>query len=71
MADIIKKAVFHGHLLSPDAIKKELGDVLFYVAAIASTLHINLDEIAQGNVEKLLRRYPDGFSEKASRERVE
>ena len=71
VADIIKKAIYHGHILSPEKIVEELGDVLFYVAAIASTLHINLDEIAEKNVEKLLRRYPEGFSQKASRERAE
>ena len=71
VADIIKKAIYHGHVLSPDKIVEELGDVLFYVAAIASTLHVNLDEIAEKNVEKLLRRYPEGFSQKASRERAE
>jgi NTP pyrophosphatase (non-canonical NTP hydrolase) len=71
VADIVKKAVYHGHLLDKDEIVKELGDVLFYVAAIASTLHISLDEIAEKNVEKLLKRYPNGFSQKASLERVE
>lgn len=71
VADIIKKAIYHGHILSPEKITEELGDVLFYVAAIASTLYINLDDIAEKNIEKLRRRYPDGFSQKASRERAE
>ena len=71
VADIIKKAIYHGHVLSPEKIIEELGDVLFYVAAIASTLHVSLNDIAEKNIEKLLRRYPDGFSEKASRERKE
>lgn len=70
VADEIKKAVYHGHVLTPDKIKDELGDVLFYVAAVATALRINLEDIAVGNIEKLQRRYPDGFSEKASRERV-
>ena len=71
VADVIKKAVYHGHVLTPDKIKDELGDVLFYVAAVATALRINLEDIAVGNIEKLQRRYPDGFSEKASRERAE
>ena len=38
------------------AMAKELGDVLWYVAQLASELGLNLDEIAHGNLEKLLSR---------------
>lgn len=38
------------------AIKKELGDVMWYVAAIASELNMSLGEIAKENVEKLIDR---------------
>jgi len=37
-------------------IKKELGDVLWYIAQIATELQIPLEEIAQNNLEKLLSR---------------
>jgi len=36
-----------------EEIKKELGDVLWYLAQIATELDLSLDEIAQTNVEKL------------------
>lgn len=39
-----------------DDIKKELGDVLWYIAVLAKELDIDLDEIAQANVEKLASR---------------
>jgi NTP pyrophosphatase (non-canonical NTP hydrolase) len=42
------------------AIAKELGDVLWYVAQLASELHLDLDEIAQMNLEKLLSRQQRG-----------
>jgi NTP pyrophosphatase (non-canonical NTP hydrolase) len=42
------------------AMAKELGDVLWYVAQIASELGLDLDEIAQGNLEKLLSRQRRG-----------
>ena len=37
-------------------IKKELGDVLWYLSAIASDLDLSLEDIAQTNVEKLKSR---------------
>jgi NTP pyrophosphatase (non-canonical NTP hydrolase) len=42
------------------AMASELGDVLWYVAAIASELGLDLDEIAQANLEKLLSRQRRG-----------
>jgi NTP pyrophosphatase (non-canonical NTP hydrolase) len=43
-----------------DAIAAELGDVLWYVAAIASELGLDLDQIATANLEKLLSRQRRG-----------
>lgn len=57
----IKKFAYHGKPLDMDAVEKELGDVLWYVAAMANTLGLSLDEIMQKNVDKLRERYPDGF----------
>src|ERR1035438_3251090 len=42
------------------AMAKELGDVLWYVAQIASELGLELDDIARGNLEKLLSRQQRG-----------
>jgi len=42
------------------AISKELGDVLWYVAATATELGIPLGEIAQGNIDKLFGRKERG-----------
>lgn len=39
-----------------EQLKKELGDVLWYVATLASDLNLTLDEIAVSNIEKLLSR---------------
>lgn len=61
VADILKKARCQGHTLDIDKMKKELGDVLWYVAATAYFLHLDLETIAQANVAKLEARYPDGF----------
>lgn len=66
VTDHIKKIVFHGHKLDKDNIKKELGDVLWYVATLATTVGLDLEEIAVANIEKLMKRYPDGFSQEKS-----
>ena len=42
------------------AMSKELGDVLWYVAQLASELDLDLDEIARSNLEKLLSRQRRG-----------
>lgn len=66
VADLIKKHVFHGHDLNRDEIVKELGDVCWYVALLATSIGVGLDEILERNIEKLKRRYPEGFSSAAS-----
>ncbi len=46
--------------LELEEIKKELGDVLWYLAAISRDLGISLSEVAEGNLEKLESRYQRG-----------
>ncbi len=42
------------------ALKAELGDVLWYLAQVATELELSLDEIAEGNIAKLLDRQARG-----------
>jgi NTP pyrophosphatase (non-canonical NTP hydrolase) len=69
VADTIKKAVFHRHPLDRAALIKELGDVLWYVAALCTKLDVPLSEVMALNVEKLRQRYPAGYSSEASKSR--
>lgn len=41
-------------------MSKELGDVLWYVAQLASELELDLDEVARANLDKLLSRQQRG-----------
>lgn len=43
-----------------DALKAELGDVLWYIAQVATELDLSLDEIAKYNIRKLLDRQARG-----------
>ena len=70
-ANYIKKCIFHGHDMDRTKLAEELGDCLWYIATLAETAGFYLSNIAGGNIEKLKRRYPDGFSEERSRERTE
>lgn len=69
VSELVKKHIGHGHDIDIEKITKELGDVLWYISDIASQLDINLDDIANRNIEKLKSRYPEGFSHKNSLER--
>jgi NTP pyrophosphatase (non-canonical NTP hydrolase) len=66
VADLLKKSLYHGHELSIDKLRKELGDVLWYVAALARIYGLTLSGVATVNIEKLRKRYPAGFSNEAS-----
>lgn len=70
-ANLVKKLTAHGHEIKSDVLADELGDILWYLSEAASACGLELDAIARMNVEKLRRRYPDGFSESASRNRSE
>lgn len=69
--DMIKKYIFHGHQLDFEKVKKEIGDIMWYVAMMCESFHFDMSEIAQMNIDKLKARYPEGFSEEASQNRKE
>ncbi|MBR4470157.1 MAG: nucleoside triphosphate pyrophosphohydrolase family protein [Erysipelotrichaceae bacterium] len=59
--DIVKKQLFQGHELDEAHLKEELGDIAWYLAEAAQALGVDLDEIFVSNIEKLKKRFPDGF----------
>lgn len=61
ICDAVKKDVYHDRPADKTAMLKELGDVLWYVAALATDYEFTLEEVAKANVEKLKARYPEGF----------
>lgn len=60
--DIVKKHLFHGHNLDKENLIKELGDIAWYLAEAAYSLDMDLEDIFRLNIEKLKKRYPEGFS---------
>ena len=69
--DIVKKHLAQGHALDREKLIKELGDVAWYLAETAYALDVSLEEVFEGNIEKLKARYPQGFEAKKSIEREE
>lgn len=69
--DLMKKHLFHGHPVDRVKAGKELGDLLWYVADLATCLDLDLQGIALVNIAKLRERYPDGFTSEASIARVD
>lgn len=70
-ADVIKKVSFQGHQLDQNHLAEEIGDVLWYCALAATGLGIDLNDIALNNIEKLMKRYPQGFKAERSLHREE
>ena len=69
--DIVKKWMAHGHELDREHLAKELGDIAWYLAEAATALDLSLDEILEANIEKLKKRYPQGFDTARSQNRTE
>lgn len=71
VTELVKKFLFHGHGLDQGKFRKELGDVLYYLARLAAYKGLKLSDVAAENTRKLQERYPDGFSAQASINRKE
>ena len=69
--DIVKKWMAHGHELDRDHLAKELGDIAWYLAEAATALDLSLEDILQENLEKLRKRYPQGFDSNRSQTRLQ
>lgn len=60
--DLVKKWIFHEKDIDFHHLQLELGDILWYVALACDAMGWNMDEIMQMNIDKLSRRYKDGFT---------
>jgi NTP pyrophosphatase (non-canonical NTP hydrolase) len=69
--DMIKKWIFQEMPLDTTRLKKEIGDVLWYVAQMCHSFGWEMEEMMEMNIEKLRIRYPNGFDPKGSMERVD
>jgi len=62
--DLVKKCLFQGKELNKEnreLMIKELGDVMWYLAQGCMALGVSIDEVLWANIDKLEKRYPNGF----------
>lgn len=69
VAEVIKHHLWGGEELDKMALAKELGDVLWYLAALANLADIDLNAVADLNVAKLMHRYGDAYNQEGSQQR--
>ena len=69
--DLVKKHLAQGHELNKEQLAKELGDIAWYLAETATAIGYPLEEILQMNIDKLKKRYPEGFAVERSVKRNE
>ena len=63
LMEIVKKLIFQGKPVNDETIfhmKRELGDVMWYIMQVLMALDVDITEIVEMNVEKLAKRYPGG-----------
>ena len=73
--EVVKKIIFQGKPVNDENLfhlKRELGDIMWYVSQACIGLDVSLEEVIQMNFEKLSARYPEGaFSIERSENRKE
>ena len=73
-AEIVRKCIFQGKPMDDDAqyhMKRELGDIMWYIAQACIALGVSLEDVLDTNIQKLEARYPDGFEAFRSENRKE
>ncbi len=69
--DIVKKHLYQDHELNKEGLIKELGDIAWYLAEACTALDVDLEDVLITNIEKLKKRFPQGFDKEASIKRKE
>lgn len=62
---------YQGHMIDEEKLKLEVGDLLWGIAEFCTANGWEMEQICKMNIDKLRKRYPDGFSEERSLHREE
>lgn len=67
----IYQKVYQGHQFDPDELEQEIGDVFWNLAELCDVNRWKMSDVATKNIDKLKKRYPEGFDEEKSVHRDE
>lgn len=59
VCDYMKKVLFHDEEFDKDVLVAELGDLLWYVNLLLSSIEVDWSEVFEKNIKKLSKRYPE------------
>ena len=71
IVDAVKKHVIYNKELDIVNMREEIGDVMWYIALVCRTLEFDLEEILQENINKLMTRYPEKYTDALATERLD
>lgn len=71
VAGLFEKSSFQGHQISKLAVRKELGDILWYFAEMCDAFGFTIEDVMDENINKLKTRFPEKFSTFDSLARVD
>ena len=77
LVDAIKKSLIYSKTMDVDNVIEELGDIEFYLAGLRNGLRKcghevpSVENIVARNMAKLIRRYPDGYTNEAAQQRAD
>lgn len=70
LCDAVKKNVFYGKDLNIKNVKEEIGDIMWYLANLLTSIDSSFEEVMAMNIDKLQKRYPNGvFTQQDAMER--
>ena len=70
-ADAVKKNFVYGRELDRENAIEELGDILWFVALGCNALGVSMADVAQANIDKLRRRYPEKYEDELAYKRMD
>ena len=70
LAGLFQKG-YQGHEVRIEDVIKETGDILWFIAELCDMYGIKMQTVAEENIAKLMKRYPEGFESERSLHRSE
>ena len=67
----VYQKIYQGHEANEEHMMRELGDLMWFVCEYCTAKGWELEQVARANIEKLKKRYPEGFNPEASLHRLE